>query len=92
MANVELKAVLDGVQEFVADAIVQLETFLGESHPTVQEGRRILAALEAIPDGAVLVTEESLAAALGRVWPIRRNSGTNLALSAATVLAALRTA
>jgi alkylhydroperoxidase/carboxymuconolactone decarboxylase family protein YurZ len=49
-----------------------------------------MASLDAIPDGAVLVTEETLAAAIHRAWPYRRNTATASALSAASILAALR--
>ena len=90
MTGVEIKAVLDGAPEFVADAVQHLAVCLGETHPTVLRGRRIMASLDAIPDGAVLVTEETLAAALHRAWPSRRNTATGLTLSAASILAALR--
>ena len=90
MAGVEFKSVLDGALEFVADAVEQLASSLGQSHPTVAEGRRIMASLAAIPQDAVLVTEETLAAAIHRAWPTRRNSSTGLVLSAASILAALR--
>jgi hypothetical protein len=90
MAGVEIKAVLDGAPEFVAYAVEHLALSLGDAHPTVAAGRRIMASLDAIPDGAVLVTEETLAAAIHRAWPYRRNTGTAAALSAASILAALR--
>lgn len=60
------------------------------SSPTVVAGRRIMASLDAIPDGAVLVTEETLAAAIQRAWPYRPRTASGLALSAASILAALR--
>ncbi len=91
MAGIEIRAVLDGAPEFVSDAVEHLAVCLGEAHPTVVAGRRIMASLDAIPDGAVLVTEESLAAALQRAFPYRRNTATGLNLSAAVILAALRT-
>ena len=90
MARVEIKAALEGAPEFVADAVAHLASSLGETHPTVVAGRRIMASLDAIPDGAVLVTEETLAAAIHRAWPHRRNTATGSVLSAATILAALR--
>jgi len=90
MPGVEIKAALDGAPEFVADAVEQLALSLGEAHPTVVAGRRIMASLAAIPDGAVLVTEETLAAAIHRAWPFRRNTPSGLGLSAASILAALR--
>jgi hypothetical protein len=90
MSAVDIDAVLDGTPEFVAFAVEQLASSLGDEHPRVAEGRRALAALDVIPRSAVLVTEESLAAALRRAWPSGRNSPTGLALSAAVILAALR--
>jgi hypothetical protein len=90
MKGVEIKAALDGAPEFVADAVEHLALSIGETHPTVVAGRRIMASLDAIPDGAVLVTEETLAAALHRAWPYRRNTATATGLSAALILAALR--
>lgn len=91
MSQLEIKAALDGAPEFVSDAVEHLAVCLGEAHPTVVAGRRIMASLDAIPDGAVLVTEESLAAALQRAFPFRRNTATGAGLSAAVILAALRT-
>ena len=85
-----MKAALDGAPEFIAYAVEQLGLSLGEAHPRVVAGRRIMASLDAIPDGAVLVTEETLAAALHRAWPSGRSTATGLALSAALILAALR--
>jgi hypothetical protein len=90
MAGVEIETVLDGTPEFVADAVVHLAACLGEEHPTVLAGRRIMASLEDIPNGAVLVTEETLAAAIRRAWPISRANQSRLTLSAATIIAALR--
>ncbi len=90
MTRVEVKAALDGAPEFVADAVERLASSLGEAHPTVVAGRRVMASLDAIPDGAVLVTEMSLAAAIHRAWPYRKKSATVLPLSAASILAALR--
>ena len=90
MTGVDIKAALDGAPEFVAYAVEHLASSLGETHPTVLAGRRIMASLDAIPDGALLVTEETLAAAIHRAWPYRRNTGTRLVLSAASILAALR--
>lgn len=90
MTGVDIKAALDGAPAFVADAVEHLALSLGETHPTVVAGRRIMASLDAIPDGAVLVTEETLAAALHRAWPSRRITASGLTLSAATILAALR--
>ncbi len=90
MAGVEFKTALAGAPEFLADVVEQLASSLGQSHPTVTEGRRIIASLAVIPEDAVLVTEESLAAAIHRAWPTRRNSSTGLTLSAASILAALR--
>ncbi|MES2210807.1 MAG: NUDIX hydrolase [Chloroflexota bacterium] len=43
------------------------------------------------PQGALMVTEETLAAAIGRAWPTGRNTPSNLVLSAASIMAALRT-
>jgi hypothetical protein len=91
MAGVEVKAALDGAPEFVADAVEHLALCLGETDPTVAVGRRIMASLDAIPAGAVLVTEETLAAAIRRAWPYRQKTSSGLALSAASILAALRT-
>jgi len=91
MTGVEIKAVLDGAPEFVACAVEHLALTLGEAHPTVEAGRRVMASLDAIPDGAVLVTEETLAAAIYRAWPSRRNTASVRRLSAASILAALRT-
>lgn len=90
MTGVEIKAALAGAPEFVADAVEHLALCLGETHPTVVVGRRIMASLDAIPDGAVLVTEETLAAAIHRAWPYRPRTASGLALSAASILAALR--
>ena len=91
MIGVEIRAALDGAPEFVADAVEHLASCLGETHPIVVAGRRIMASLVAIPDGAVLVTEDTLAAAIDRAFPSGRNTKAGLALSAATILAALRT-
>jgi hypothetical protein len=90
MTGVDIQAALDGAPEFVADAVERLTVSLGETHPTVLLGRRVMASLVALPQDAVLVTEESLAAAMHRAWPFRRNTPTNLGLSAALILAALR--
>ena len=90
MSAVEIRAVLDEAHAFVADAVGLLASTLGETHPTVVTGRRVMASLEAIPGDAVLVTEETLAAAFHRAWPYRRNTPTGSALSAAVLLAALR--
>ncbi len=70
MSQLEIRAALDGAPEFVADAVAHLAVCLGQDHPTVVAGRRIMASLDAFPDGAVLVTEESLAAALQQRLPI----------------------
>jgi hypothetical protein len=91
MNQLEIRAVLDEAPAFVADAVAHLTVCLGQDHPTVVAGRRIVASLDAIPDGAVLVTEETLAAALQRAFPFRRNTATGAGLSAAVILAALRT-
>ena len=91
MSNVDIRVVLGGTPEFVASAVEQLASTLGISDPMVVAGRRVMAALDAIPDDAVLVTEETLAVALHRVWPYRRNTGRTLELSAAAIIAALRT-
>jgi hypothetical protein len=90
MAAVDANVALDGVQEFVADAVERLALSLGGTHPTVVAGRRIMASLDAIPDDAVLVTEETLGAAIRRAWPSRRNTPAGSLLSAASILAALR--
>ena len=90
MAAVEVKAALDGAPEFVADAVEHLASCLGETHPTVLLGRRTMASLDAIPDNAVLVTEETLAAAIHRAWPYRPRTASGLTLSAASILAAVR--
>ena len=90
MPAVEIKTALDGAPEFVAYAVEHLASSLGETHPRVVAGRRIMASLDAIPKGAVLVTEESLAAAIHRAWPSGRMTARGLALSAASILAALR--
>jgi hypothetical protein len=89
MAVVEIKTALDGAPQFVAEAVELLARSLGETHPTVLTGRRVMASLDAIPDDAVLVTEATLAAAIHRVWPYRRNTSSNLSLSAAAIIAAL---
>lgn len=86
----EVRSVLDGVAEFIADAVDHLALSLGKEHPTVVEGRRILASLRTVPDGAVVITEETLAAALQRAWPYRRNTPAGMGLSAALIIAALR--
>ena len=90
MPGVEVTAALDGAPEFIAFAVEHLALSLGETHPSVVAGRRIMASLDAIPDGAVLVTEETLAAAIHRAWPYRIKTASGLALSAASILAALR--
>jgi lysozyme family protein len=90
MTGVEIKAALDGAPEFVAYAVEQLALSLGETHPKVVLGRRVMAALDAIPADAALVTEETLAAAIHRAWPYRPRTASGLALSAASILAALR--
>jgi hypothetical protein len=90
MKGVEIKAALEGAPEFVASAVEHLALCLGETHPTVAAGRRIMASLDAIPADAVLVTEETLAAAIHRAWPYRQKTASGLALSAASILAALR--
>lgn len=90
MAQVDVEAALGGALEFVAEAVEQLAPYLGDAHPTVAAGRRVMASLAAIPEGAVLVTEDSLAAALRRAWPIRRQTPSATGLSAAVLLAALR--
>jgi hypothetical protein len=90
MAGIEIDAALDGAPEFVANAVEHLASCLGETHPTVAAGRRVMASLDAIPEGAVLVTEETLAAAIHRAWPYRQKTASGLALSAASILAALR--
>lgn len=90
MSGVEIEAALDGAPEFVATAVEHLSSCLGETHPTVLAGRRIMASLDAIPEGAVLVTEEKLAGAIHRAWPYRQKTASGLALSAASILAALR--
>lgn len=86
----DLQVALDGAPAFVAEAIEHLATALGESHPTVEAGRRLLAALAEIPDDAAVVTEGTLAAAIQRAFPARRNTRSNSSLTAATILAALR--
>jgi len=91
MTGVEIKAQLEGTRAFVADAVEHLAASLGEAHPTVVAGRRVMASLDALPDDAAVVTEETLAAALQRAFPSRRNTPSASALSAATILAALRT-
>lgn len=90
MTEIEIKAVLDGAHEFIASVVEKLASSLGETHPTVAQGRRIMASLATIPEGAVLVTEESLAAAIHRAWPYRPRTPNALALSAASIIAALR--
>lgn len=90
MRAVEIKAALDGAPEFVAEAVEHLASCLGETHPTVLHGRRTMASLDAIPDNAVLVTEETLAAAIHRAWPYRPRTASGLTLSAASILAAVR--
>jgi hypothetical protein len=90
MAGVEIKAALVEAPEFVAEAVEHLRSCLGEEHPTVLAGRRVMASLAAIPDDAVLVTETTLAAAIHRAWPYRQKTQSNLALSAASIIAALR--
>ena len=90
MAAVDIRTALEGAPEFVAEAVEHLASCLGEAHPSVEAGRRALASLNAIPDGAVLVTEETLAVAIHRVWPYRQKTQSGLALSAASIIAALR--
>jgi hypothetical protein len=90
MTRADIRTVLDGVPEFVASAVEQLALSLGQNDPTVLAGRRILASLAAIPDDAVLVTEQTLAAAIQRAWPYRQRTPSGLNLSAASILAALR--
>jgi hypothetical protein len=91
MSGVDIKADLEGAPEFVAWALEQLAPGLGESDPMIETGRRVKAALNAIPDGAVLVTEERLARAVHRAWPLRRNTDATNAANAALLIAALRT-
>lgn len=90
MTDIDIRAALDGARDFVAEAVEHLSSSLGEADPTVLAGRRVMASLAAIPDDAALVTEESLAAAMQRAFPTRRNTASNVSLSAATILAALR--
>jgi hypothetical protein len=87
----EIKAALEGAPEFVAFAVEQLASSLGDTDPMVVAGRRVMTELDAIPEGAVWVTEETLAAAIHRAWPFRRNTPSTLGLSAALLIAALRT-
>ncbi|MFI5227018.1 MAG: hypothetical protein ACHQ3P_10115 [Candidatus Limnocylindrales bacterium] len=91
MTLIEIETALDGAPEFNAGAVGVLVTTLGEDDPMVLAGRRILASLEAIPKGSVLVTEASLATAIHRAYPARRNTESASALTAATILAALKT-
>ena len=81
---------LDETRGFVADAVEHLASELGEAHPMVAAGRRVMASLQTVPGDAVLVTAEDLAAAIQRAFPTTRNTSSNVALSAATILAALR--
>jgi hypothetical protein len=90
MASVDFQVALDGVPEFITAAVEQLSSSLGEADPLVESGRRAIAALGAIPADAVLVTEATVAAAMQRAWPLRRNTPTGMALSAALLIAALR--
>jgi hypothetical protein len=82
---------LGGAQEFVDRAVEHLAACLGETHPLVGEGRRVGHSLAAIPADALLVTQESLAAAMQRAFPYRQRTASGVTLSAATILAALRT-
>ena len=90
MTDLDLRSLLSDAHEFVDSATELLASNLGDTHPAVIEGRRIRSMLDALPGGAVLVTEETLAKAIHRAWPYRRTSASNLGLSAATLLAALR--
>jgi len=78
------------VPEFVADAVAHLAFSPGETHPPVVAGRRIMVSRDAIHDGAALVTEEALAAAIHRAWPCCPRTASGLGLSAALILAAIR--
>jgi hypothetical protein len=86
-----MRTVLDGAPDFVDDAVEHLAACLGDSHRLVLTGRRVTASLTAIPAGSMLVTEESLAEAIRRAWPYRQKTPSGLALSAASIMAALRT-
>jgi len=90
MTGVEIKAALDGAPELVADAVAHLALSLGATHPTVVAGRPIMVSLDAIPEGAVLVTEEALTAAIHRAWPYCPRTASGLGLSAALILPAIR--
>ena len=92
MEQVDVRAMLAETCEFVAEATRRLEASLGRDDPLVERGHRALAALEALPEGGVVVTERSLAVAMLRVWPYRRATASSMTLSAAAILAALRTA
>ena len=90
MTDTDIRTALDGARDFVAEAVDHLSSDLGEEDPLVVAGRRVLAALTEIPDDAAVVTEETLAAAIQRAFPARRNTPSNSSLTAATILAALR--
>lgn len=90
MTGPEVRETLDAASAFIADALEDLATRKGSDDPSVIAGRRVRLSLTRLSEEAVLVTEESLATAIGRVWPYRRNSGSQLSLSAAAILAALR--
>ena len=92
MTAIEIETALDEAPKFIAEAVGVLVMSLGENDPLVLAGRRVLASLEAIPKGSILVTEASLTAAIHRAFPARRNTDSASALTAATILAALRTA
>jgi hypothetical protein len=87
----DVRTASGGAQEFVDRAVEHLAACLGETHPPVGEGRRVGHSLAAIPADALLVTQESLAAAMQRAFPHRQRTASGVTLSAATILAALRT-
>jgi hypothetical protein len=91
MAAVDARDAIDGVQAFVAFAAAHLATCLGAEDPSVAEGQRALEKLGAIRPDAVLVTPESLAEAMRRAYPVRRSTPEMMALTAASIIAALRT-
>jgi hypothetical protein len=91
MALIHIETALDGAPGYIAEAVDVLIGTVGEEDRLVADGRRILASLGAIPPGSFLVTEASLAAAIHRAYPARRNTESASALTAATILAALRT-
>ena len=88
---IEFGRALDGAPGFIAEAVAELAKTRGEDDELVRTGGRILASLEAIPDDALVTTEADLAAAIHKAYPDRRNTASAATLTAAVIIAALKT-